>query len=442
MREIHSSASPESDNSLAEIEDLVAQLSREVGRSTRTPQLVSSETQNPAPEEDCLTSQQEAISLHESVPRVLHVVENLNRGAVENWLVRMLRHAHSKGIRLNWTFYCALPRPGELDEEAVALGARVLYSPVAIGNKWTFARALRAELKRRKYDVLHCHHDLVSAFYLLAATGLPLSRRIVHVHNADEHVLTPSKLKQSLIRGPMRRVCLKTADRIVGISGHTLDTFLAGRPRYPGRDVVHYYGIEPPPVRGENVDPGAFRRSLNLDEDSRILLFAGRIVPEKNPLFALDVLAEMIHLDSKVAGVFVGSGQLEASLATRATKLGLQSKFRSLGWRADVPEIMRCCDWFILPRPEQPMEGFGIAVVEAELAGLRLLLSRGIADDPLLPTARVQRLSLGAGAEAWAHAAIALYQEPAPSRSNALAALKVSPMDMDRALADLIQLHA
>ena len=87
------------------------------------------------------------------------------------------------------------------------------------------------------------------------------------------------------------------------------------------------------------------------------------------------------------------------------------------------------------------MEGFGIAVVEAELAGLRLLLSRGIADDPLLPTAKVRRLSLGAGAGAWARAAVELYQEPAPSRSNALAALKVSPMDMDRALGELVKLH-
>jgi len=72
--------------------------------------------------------------------------------------------------------------------------------------------------------------------------------------------------------------------------------------------------------------------------------------------------------------------------------LGLGAAFRHLGWRNDVPEIMRCCDWFILPHPEHPMEGFGLAVVEAQLAGLRMLISTGVPDDPLLPTASCARL--------------------------------------------------
>jgi len=91
-------------------------------------------------------------------PRVLHIVENLNRGAVENWLVRMLRHARARGIDVDWTFYCALPEAGVLDEEAAALGAGVLRSPFPIGQKVPFVRALRAELQRGK----PIDHDLAS----------------------------------------------------------------------------------------------------------------------------------------------------------------------------------------------------------------------------------------------------------------------------------------
>ena len=61
-----------------------------------------------------------------TAPRVLHIVENLDRGAVENWLVRMLRHARAAGQAPDWTFYCALGVPGALDHEARALGARIL----------------------------------------------------------------------------------------------------------------------------------------------------------------------------------------------------------------------------------------------------------------------------------------------------------------------------
>jgi len=354
----------------------------------------------------------------------------------------MLAHASAKRVDVDWTFYCALGQPGLLDEKAKALGARVVHSPVQIGKKGAFIRALRADLRRGEYDVLHCHHDLVSALYLLAALGLPIRKRLVHVHNADETVPTPSCIKQRLFREPMRRVCLAMADRIVGISNHTLDTFLDGRPRQVGRDIVHYYGLDPTPFKNATADRAGFRRQLGLPENALILLFAGRVVPEKNPVFAADVLVELRRREPRAVAVFAGAGSQEEAVLARARKHGIDNEVRMLGWRSDLPEIMCCCDWFILPHPEQRMEGFGLAVVEAQLSGLRMLLSRGIADDPLLSTAHFRRVALSAGPKAWAEAAMELLRDPAPSRLNAFAALRNSPMDMDRALDGLVRLYA
>ena len=230
----------------------------------------------------------EVITDNQRVPRrVLHVVERLDRGAVENWLLRMLEHVRKQDAEVDWTFYSTLEEPGAMDDKARALSARVIHSPVPISRKQEFVRALRSELRRGGYDVLHCHHDIVSAVYLLAAWGLPIRRRIVHVHNADEDVLTRSRWKRSLYREPMRQVCLSIADRIVGISNHTLDTFLAGR-RRTERDIVHYYGVDRAPFEKAKADRSGLRQRLGLAENSRILLFAGRMVPEKNPVFAVD----------------------------------------------------------------------------------------------------------------------------------------------------------
>jgi hypothetical protein len=87
------------------------------------------------------------------------------------------------------------------------------------------------------------------------------------------------------------------------------------------------------------------------------------------------------------------------------------------------------------------MEGFGLSIVEAQLAGLRLLLSHGIPDDPLLPTASFCRLALSQGSKVWAMAAMELLRKAAPSRAGARAALGESPFAMDTALAALVSLH-
>ena len=373
--------------------------------------------------------------------QVLHIVENLDRGAVENWLVRMLANARNRGADVDWTFYCTLVEPGAIDAKARELGARVIHSPVPLGNKREFVRALRKELCTGRYAILHSHHDILSAIYFAAAYGTPIRRCIVHVHNADESVPSSSPFKQHLYRAFMRRVCLARASRIVGISKHTLDTFLAGRNRKEGRDFVVNYGIDSKPFEKQYSDRATFRHELGLPEHSRILLFAGRLVPEKNPLFAVEVLAAMQRMDRSVAGVFVGTGSLGDSVRKRAAVLGIESNFRYLGWRDNVPAIMCCCDWFILPHVEHPMEGFGIAVIEAQLAGLRMLLSTGIPDDSILSSAHCGRMRLSAGAEEWARTAMDLLKRPAPSPSAAIADLKQSPMDMDNALKALLALH-
>jgi glycosyltransferase involved in cell wall biosynthesis len=382
-----------------------------------------------------------SIQLLQPCRRVIHIVENLDKGAVENWLVRMLSYAQQQGQDCHWTFYCTLGKPGKLDERARAAGAQIIYSPVPLASNRAFVAALRSELNRGKYDVMHCHHDLMNAVYIMAAIGLPLRKRIAHAHNADQALPTPSLLKQSLLRAPMRRIC-QAADHMVGISRHTLDEYLAGRRRRPHRDLVHYYGVDPTPFQCDKPDRIAFREELALAPDSRILLFGGRITPEKNPVMTVDVLCALRQMDSRAIALFVGTGSLEEAVKKQAKSLGLESAIRMLGWRSDLPQIMACCDWFILPRPEKPMEGFGLAVVEAQLAGLRLLLSHGIPDDPLLPTACYRRLSLSQSANEWAIAAMQLLDEPTPTSASAIAALKASPMDMNYALQDLLKLHS
>jgi glycosyltransferase involved in cell wall biosynthesis len=232
------------------------------------------------------------------------------------------------------------------------------------------------------------------------------------------------------------------ADRIVGISNHTLDTFLAGRGRRPKRDSVHYYGVDTAPFENATADRARFRRACGLPDDALVLIFGGRLVPEKNPLFAVDVLAHLRRMEPRAIAVFAGVGSQEQDVIGRARELGVENSVCLLGWRNDLPEIMSCSDWFILPHPERPVEGFGLAVVEAQLAGLRMLISRGILDDPLLSTASFCRLALSDGPNVWAKAAMELLHDPAPSRAAAAAALRESPMDMDRALEGLLQLHA
>ena len=377
---------------------------------------------------------------------MIHIVESLDVGAVESWLLRMLEASRTFGEPLDWTFYSVLPRSGRFDERARALGARVINSPVELNDKVGFVRKLRATLRDGAYDVMHCHHDVVSAVYLVASTGLGIPLRIVHVHNADLHVPTGSAIKSALLREPMRQICMRMADRIVGISRYTLDNFLRGRAPRAGRDLVLYYGIATAPFHTAPPDEHAMRASLGLPESARVLLFAGRMVSYKNPLFVLEVLASIASAEPNVYAVFAGAGPLESELRNRARELGLSDRVRVLGWRDDTVALMRFADLFIFARIEEVSadvgrEGLGLVVVEAQAAGLMSLLSRAIPDDAIVAPELCEVRSLADGSAEWGMSVRRMLAGPRPDRAAALAAIERSPFSLEAGFRNLIALH-
>jgi glycosyltransferase involved in cell wall biosynthesis len=140
--------------------------------------------------------------------------------------------------------------------------------------------------------------------------------------------------------------------------------------------------------------------------------------------------------------MFVGTGVLDNELRGRIADFGLNGKVVSLGWRDDLARVMRCCDLYLHTGPERPPEGFGLAVVEAELAGLRLLVSEGVSDDALLKDAKVRRLPVAVGPVSWADAAVELLQEPAPRRDLIVERFKGSPLDLQITVPALFALYA
>lgn len=367
----------------------------------------------------------------------------MGQTAVEVWLLRALRLAREREIPTDWTFYCAFGGGGgPQDEAAKALGARVVNSPIPVGHTLAFIASLRAEIRRGGYDVLACHHDLLSGIYLVAALGLPIRRRFVYVHNAANALPTPHRLKLAILTPVLRCICRVLADRIVGVSNVALDSFLGGAKRREGRDIVEFCGVDGRPFEGPPVDRKVFRAEWGLAPNPKIILFAGRLVAEKNPFFALEVMAEMHRRNNTaITGLFVGEGSLRDALHRRISELGLGSNIVCLGWRDDLPRIMRCCDLYLHTGPEQPPEGFGLTVLEAELAGLRLLVSQGVTDDSLLENSKVRRLAVSAGPGAWADAAFELLRDPAPRQDLILATFKGSPLDLETAVPRLFALY-
>jgi glycosyltransferase EpsF len=374
--------------------------------------------------------------------KVFHIVENLDKGAVENWLVNVFLTSRRSRPDWEWTFYCILGREGRLDKQVREAGGTIIYCPFPISSKLKFLRHLRKTVRGKRYDVLHAHHDYLSGFYLLATIGIRFKKRVLHIHNTDESLPIGSSYLRRKLLGPMRFSAIACSDLIVGISADTLSFFLKDTVLKKKKSRVLYYGIDLAKFGTQGQDHGWLRTELGLASDAKILLFTGRMNETKNPLFLVSILRQLHEKRQDVYAAFVGKGAEENRICEKSREFGLEDHIRLLGWRNDIAGIMQEADVFVFPRMEYPKEGLGLVVVEAQSAGLPMVLSNGIVRDAIVIDELAHFIPLRDNPAEWATEIDRVLRQPKPlSTDEAMKRMILSPFELTNATNNLLNLY-
>lgn len=375
------------------------------------------------------------------VIRVLHVVESFDGQAIEQWLIRVYEWFKKNKPDIEMIFYCCVRERGRYDFYVRELGASVFYSPFPISNQFSFISSFREFIFINRIDVVHCHQDVMSGAFVFATLGLPLKRRIVHVHNTAMHIPTKSLIKKLIFRSFLRRICLYGSDRIVGVSNIALRSFLGRDKIVPLRDRVIHCGIELLPVAG-GCSRAVIRSDLSIPVDSNILLFVGRMIDYKNPLFVVGILKALLSTHVNSYAVFVGSGPLEDAVHNAALELGVERYIRVLGWRDNVRELMLASDVLVWPSREIPIEGLGLGVVEAQSVGLPVVMSKSVPVDAIVISSIVVQIPLDRGIDSWAHAVAIALKLPRVSVEVASRSISNSCFSLSNSCSELAELYS
>lgn len=145
------------------------------------------------------------------------------------------------------------------------------------------------------------------------------------------------------------------------------------------------------------------REELNLSS-SLIVGHVGRFNFQKNHTFLIDIFFELQKISPDAKLVLAGQGELLSEICEKVQYLGIERKVLFLGECSDIEDLLQCFDIFIMP---SLFEGLPIAGIEAQAAGLPLLVSDTISGELEL-TPYVKKLSLDEPPEVWAERALDL----------------------------------
>jgi len=110
-------------------------------------------------------------------------------------------------------------------------------------------------------------------------------------------------------------------------------------------------------------------------EDCLVVGHVGRLQYQKNQTFLLDAFRHLHEREEKARLVLVGDGPDLTELEAKAVTLGIEREVLFLGNRDDFNRLLQAFDLFVMP---SHFEGFGMAALEAQAAGLPCLLSASV----------------------------------------------------------------
>jgi glycosyltransferase involved in cell wall biosynthesis len=354
--------------------------------------------------------------------RVLHVVNRLNRGGVEAWLMNVLRHIDRQRFRLD--FLVSRPEPGVDDEEARALGARILPG---LHRRWiwSYGRNFRRLIQEfGPYDIIHAHAQHFCGYVLRLASKAGIPVRIAHSH-VDTFVVDP---RGSLFRRWYVRLGKRWTVRYATLGLAVSD--LAGTSLFgpdwkdqPARQFF-FSATDFSPFQ-EAIDTNQVRAELGIPPDAFVLGHVGRFVEQKNHEFLLEIASATLQRKPSMRLLLIGDGPLRSAMQARVNQGSLRDRTIFTGLRSDVPRLMRgAMDVFVFP---SRWEGLGLALLEAQAAGLPCVLSDVVPTEADVIDRSLTRLSLTQSAASWAETLLRITQRPSLPATEALRLVMASP---------------
>lgn len=255
------------------------------------------------------------------------------------------------------------------------------------GNMFSFALKRRL-MKSKGLDLLHLHTlKRIGGIgrYVALRRNLPY---VVTLHGGVSDVPTSERdrlkkpyagaIEWGKILGwwiGSRRV-LDDANAIICVGKIEYEKMSA---QYPNKTVIYLpNGVDY--QRFANGNGAKFRQKHKIRSGANLLLTIGRIDPQKNQLWLVRQLPELLKTDSSIHLLFVGhvtDPDYYSKLTSEVESLGLTKKVTILpGIKSDSQDLVDCyhsANSFILPSRHEP---FGIVILEAWAAGLPVLASR------------------------------------------------------------------
>lgn len=340
--------------------------------------------------------------------RVAQVVGEMANGGVEGIIMDYYRHIDHEKVQFDFIVLegsPAIPR-----DEIERLGGRVFLVP-RYKKLPAYLATCERIFRETKPDIVHANVNTLSVFPLLAAKRVGVKVRIAHSHstaNPQEHIRTA-------IKTCLRPFAKVYPTHLAACSEYSGRWLFGNKAADEGRIHIIRNAIDLKRFAFGQQTRDAKRAELGLRPDQLVIGQVGRMCPQKNQLFTLDVFQAVLKQRPDAVLLFVGVGKQLEEVKAKAAMLGLSKSVRFLGVRHDTAELYQAFDVLAFP---STYEGLGMVAVEAQATGLPVVASNYVPPEADILQSRIKHIGLGKDVSRWSRCLLKLASDCIGGRNN------------------------
>lgn len=304
--------------------------------------------------------------------KVLHIGLDATLGGIENFIINYFKACPQNVF---FGFITTADKFNYSLDELLKGKKYTVYHVVKVSNPIKYVFSIIMIINKFNYDVVHVHkNSLINILPILAAKLSHAYKVIVHSHNSQssKHVIFGwllHKINKKIL-------CWLKIERLA-CSQKAADWMFYNREYKLIHNSINIerfkYNFE---TRMQ------FRKKFNIDNNMLVIGNIARISSQKNQLFLLDLMSDIIKKrpNSKLM-LIGGSGnsieeiKYREKVEKKIKTLNLDKNVMLLGSKDNVEAFYQVFDVFVLP---SRWEGLGIVAIEAQVSGLKCICSENI----------------------------------------------------------------
>jgi glycosyltransferase involved in cell wall biosynthesis len=295
--------------------------------------------------------------------KVIFIIPSLDPGGIETYTLRFLRYSKDS---LDPYIIVRSKAKGELHEDYLKETKNLYFIPLGYFNIQSLLKYFKLFRVLKPISVVDFNANFAGLTMLLAkAAGI--KKRIAFYRQGKNHY--KSNLLKNSYNLFVNRLVYKFSTSILANSKAAIIFFFPYRNSNDLRFEVIANGVN---IKDYSLDETkeSIQKDLNIPKGKFIIGHVGRLDPTKNHSTILKVAQELIKKNKEVHFVFCGIGT--EKIYPKAKELDIEKHITILGFRRDIPRVLKALDLFFFP---SITEGQPNALIEAMVSEIEIVTS-------------------------------------------------------------------